>query len=278
MKMMEEKISENKKMSYSKYLIGVILIMIGTYSQYVFGIRGLVFGTLVVYVIPAAVIFFLDGKRILATSYSNVKTALRYGFGYFGVFSAAGIGLALVLLLILFTFNPDILDLLNRPNPLLDTTPDIAWTMIWFSFLIVGPFEEFLFRGYVFGGLQQIFGNRHWINSAIASSIVFSVIHLYYFLIYGIASIIQFSQIIMFSIGMCGAYYKSNGNLIIPAFIHGAFDATSFLMIALPDNSLIGLQLKLLMILFGIFVGVFSIFGKKPPTVNQIPVQTIVTQ
>lgn len=278
MKMIEEKTSENKKMSYSKYLIGVIVIMIAAYSQYVFGTRGLVYGTLVVYVIPAVVIFFLDGKRILSTSYNNVKAALKYGFGYFGVFSAAGIGLALVLLVILFTFDPNILDLLNRPNPLLDTTSDAAWTMIWFSFLIVGPFEEFLFRGYVFGGLQQIFGNRHWINSALASSIVFSAIHLYYFLVYGIASVIQFAQIIMFGIGMCGAYYKSDGNLIVPAFIHGAFDATSFLMIALPANSLIGLQLKLLMILFGIFVGVFSIFGKRPPTASQIPAQTIVTQ
>lgn len=251
-----------RRMNFRRYSIGLLVIMLGTYSQYVFGIRGLVYGTLVVYVIPAIIIYLLDGKVILSKAKNNLRSALRYGFGYFGVFSAAGIALALLLLAILFAFDPKIGELLNNPNPLFEISPDLAWFMLLFSFVIVGPFEEFMFRGFIFGELQKIMGGRHWLMPALASSFLFSIIHLYYLLLFGTASVIQFAQIIMFGLGMCGAYYKSGGNLIVPAFIHGAFDATSFLVVAIPQNPFLGLQLKIVLILIGIFVGISKVVGR----------------
>jgi len=261
--MTNEQASAEKGIRFWKYAFGLLVIVIGVYSQYIFNIKGLVYGTLVVYILPAIAIFLLDGRRILFKANANFKKAFRYGFGYFGVFSAAGIGLALLLLMILFAFDPKIGELLNRPNPLLEVTPNLAWIMIGFSFLVVGPFEEFLFRGFIFGELLDILKDNHWIFAAIASSIIFSIIHLYYFFTFGIASVIQFSQIIMFGLGMSGAYYKSQGNLVIPALIHGAFDATSFLIIAIPENPLIGLELKIALILISIFIGIFAVLGKK---------------
>ncbi|MEM3403112.1 MAG: type II CAAX endopeptidase family protein [Nitrososphaeria archaeon] len=249
--------------SFLKYAAGVILILLGIYSQYLFNMRGLIYGTLVVYVLPSFIIYLLDGKRILSNSFKNLKTALRFGLGYFGIFSVAGLALAFFLLAVLFAFNPEIMDMITKPNPLLDITPDLAMAMVWFSFIVVGPFEEFLFRGFVFGGLADILKGKHWIYSALASSLIFSIIHLYYLFVFGIASIIQFSQITLFSLGMCGAYYKSGGNLIIPALIHGAYDATSFLIIALPENPFLGLELKISMIVAGFFVGVFYALGKR---------------
>jgi len=248
---------------FLKYAVGVILIILGIYSQYIFNMRGLIYGTLVVYVLPAFVVYLLDGKRILINSFKNLKTALKFGLGYFGVLSVAGLALAFFLLALLFAFNPEIMDMITKPNPLLDITPDLAMTMVWFSFIVVGPFEEFLFRGFVFGGLVGILKGKHWVYPALASSLIFSIIHLYYFIAFGIASIIQFSQITLFSLGMCGAYYKSGGNLIIPALIHGAYDATSFLIIALPENPFLGLELKILMIVASFFIGVFYAIGKR---------------
>jgi len=261
--MTNEQASAEKGIRFWKYAFGLLVIVIGVYSQYIFNIRGLVYGTLVVYILPAIVVFLIDGRRILAKAHVNFKKAFRYGFGYFGVFSAAGIGLAFLLLMILFAFDPNIVELLNRPNPLLEVTPNLAWIMVWFSFLIVGPFEEFLFRGFIFGELLNIFKDKHWIFAAIISSILFSIIHLYYFFAFGIASIIQFSQIIMFGLGMSGAYYKSQGNLVILALIHGAFDATSFLIIAIPENPFLGIELKIALILISVFVGVFAVLGRK---------------
>ncbi|MGQ9780641.1 MAG: CPBP family glutamic-type intramembrane protease [Nitrososphaeria archaeon] len=251
-----------RRTPFWKYVIGLLVIMFGTYSQYVFEIRGLAYGTMIVYVIPAAVIYLLNGKTILSKAHKNIRSALEYGLGYFGVFTAAGIAFAFLLLAVLFAFDPKTSELLNKPNPLFEISPGLAWFMLLFSFAIVGPFEEFMFRGFIFGELQKIWRSQHWFLPALTSSLIFSIIHLYYFFLFGIASVIQFTQIIMFGLGMCGAYFKSGGNLVVPALIHGAFDATSFLVIAIPQNPFVGLQLKVTLILVSVLVGIFKVIGK----------------
>lgn len=250
------------KIDVIKYLIGATVIISCITSQYVFSVRDFLHQIILVYVIPSVVIFLIDGKRIILNSHKNMRKAIKYGLGYFGIFSATGFALAFILIITIFAFDPSSQQIINRPNPLLNISPDFAWYMVFFSFIVVGPFEEFLFRGFMFGKLKEILGKFNWIYSALISSFIFTVIHFYYYIIFGNIALIQFAQLMMFSIGMCGAYHKSGGNLIIPALIHGAFDATSFLMIAIP-NFLIGLNLKILLILVGIFVGVFYIIGKR---------------
>jgi membrane protease YdiL (CAAX protease family) len=269
--MTAEQATNEKGIGFWKYALGLLLILFGAYSQYIFNIRGLLYGTIVVYILPSIVVLAIDGRRILAKAGANFKKAIRYGFGYFGIFSSAGFGLAFLLLAVLFAFDPKIMDLLNRPNPLLEVSSNLAWIMVLFSFVVVGPFEEFLFRGYIFGELLDVLKNKHWIISALISSIIFSIIHLYYVIIFGIVSIIQLSQIVMFGLGMSGAYYKSRGNLVIPALIHGAFDATSYLIIAIPNNIFIGIGLKFGLILVSVFVGVFAVLGKKPSDSSGAP-------
>ncbi|MCX8188996.1 MAG: CPBP family intramembrane metalloprotease [Nitrososphaeria archaeon] len=251
-----------RKIDAVKYLIGATFIIACITSQYIFNVRDFLHQIILVYVIPSTIILFLDGKRIISNSYKNMRIAVKYGLGYFGIFSATGFGLAFILIVTIFALDPSSQQIINRPNPLLNISPDFAWYMIFFSFIIVGPFEEFIFRGFMFGALKDILEKFHWTYSALISSFIFTIIHFYYYIIFGNIALIQFTQLFMFSIGMCGAYYKSGGNLIIPALLHGAFDATSFLMIAIP-NFLIGLNLKILLILVGIFVGIFYVVGKK---------------
>ncbi len=250
------------KIDIIKYLIGTAVIVLCITSQYIFNVKDFLHQIILVYIIPSTAILLLDGKRIILKAYKNMRTAIKYGLGYFGIFSAAGFALAFILIITIFALDPNSQQIINRPNPLLNISPDFAWYMIFFSFTIVGPFEEFLFRGFMFGALKKILGKFHWIYPAFISSFIFTIIHFYYYLIFGNIALIQFTQLMMFSIGMCGAYHKSDGNLIVPALLHGAFDATSFLMIAIP-NFLIGLNLKILLILVGIFVGIFYIVGKK---------------
>lgn len=245
-----------------KYLMGATIIISCVTSQYVFNVKDFLHQIILVYIAPSTLILLLDGKRIILNAHKNLKAALKYGLGYFGIFSAAGFALAFILIITIFALDPNSQQIINRPNPLLNISPEFAWYMVFFSFIIVGPFEEFLFRGFMFGALKEMLGKFHWMYSALISSFLFTIIHFYYYLIFGNIALIQFSQLMMFSIGMCGAYHMSGGNLIIPALLHGALDATSFLMIAVP-NFLIGLNLKILLILLGVFVGIFSIIGKK---------------
>jgi len=250
------------KVEAAKYLLGAAVIVSCVSAQYLFNVRDFIQQVILIYVIPSFIILLIDGRRIILNSYRNLKAALRYGLGYFGIFSAAGFAVAFILIVTIFALDPGSREIVNRPNPLLNISPEFAWYMIFFSFAIVGPFEELLFRGFMFGTLERIMGRLHWIYPALISSSIFTIVHFYYYIIFGNIALIQFSQLMMFSIGMCGAYHMSGGNLIVPALLHGAFDATSFLMIAVP-NFFIGLNLKILLILVGIFVGIFSVSGRR---------------
>jgi membrane protease YdiL (CAAX protease family) len=133
--------------------------------------------------------------------------------------------------------------------------------MIAFSFLVVGPSEEYLFRGFVFGGLLNIFKGRHWLLLALLSSMFFASVHLYYAIVYGVASAIQFADLITFGMAMAATYYVSGGNLLVPAMIHGAYDATGYLGVATSSD--IGAQLREVMILTGLIIAVFVFTRRK---------------
>jgi uncharacterized membrane protein YesL len=71
-------------------------------------------------------------------------------------------------------------------------------------------------------------------------------------LVYGVASASALTDLVTFGMAMCVTYYLSGGNLLVPAVIHGAYDATGFLGVA--TSSQIGTVLRVLMMLIGIVV------------------------
>ena len=139
-------------------------------------------------------------------------------------------------------------------------SPELAWFMVAFSFLVVGPSEEYLFRGFVFGGLLNVSKGRHWLVLALISSIFFAAIHLYYAVTYGVASLVAFADLITFGMAMAATYYVSGGNLLVPARLHGAYDATAYVSIATSSD--IGVQLRNLMIVTGI-IAALLVFSRK---------------
>jgi membrane protease YdiL (CAAX protease family) len=140
--------------------------------------------------------------------------------------------------------------------------------MVGVSFLVTGPAEEYIFRGFMFGGLLDIFKNRHWLILAFVSSLLFSATHLYYALVYGPASLVQFADLITFGMAMASTYYLSGGNLSAPALIHGAYDATAFVGVA--TSTVVGDGLRAFMILLGIVVA-FILYIQRGSRRNQIP-------
>jgi membrane protease YdiL (CAAX protease family) len=246
-----------RRTSKTLYVAGLIAIFVCVYSQYLaqyMGFHfGLLLGTLIVYIVPVAIIMLLWGTTIVKRFFNNTYFAWKFGLGFFGAFTVLGIFVGVVILFVLLLFNPNTVNLLNKPNPALNVSHQLAWIMVVYSFLIVGPAEEYLFRGFMYGALLEIFDNHYWLALAFVSSVLFGAVHLYYAETYGLASLIQFTDLITFGMAMSSTYYLSRGNLLVPSLIHGAYDATGFIGVAV--SVALGTRLREFMILIGVIVG-----------------------
>ena len=245
--------SAGKPLPKKLYIIGVVVIFASVYSQYFIKL-GTVLEFLVVYGIPVAIISLIFGRKLLQNAGKNNKSAVKFGLGLFGALTVVSIVLSVMALAIILTADPQAADLLSKPNPVLEVTPNVAWIMIAVSFLVVGPAEEYLFRGFMYGGLISISKEKHWLLIAVASSLLFASVHAYYAVTYGIASVVPFISLATFSIAMSITFYWTGGNLLILAFIHGAYDATGFLGVATTEN--IGLIARSILIVVGIVLAV----------------------
>jgi membrane protease YdiL (CAAX protease family) len=243
-----------RPLAVTSFLVGLIVILAAVYSQYVIPGLNFVSGVLLVYGIPIIVTAFIWGRPIITRAFSQTYKALKFGLGYFGAFTVLGILVGTFIIVLLSVFDPAAVNLLSKPNPVLQVSPEVAWLMVAVSFLVAGPAEEYLFRGFVFGGLLSVFRNQRWLSLAIVSSLFFAAAHLYYGEVYGVASLVQFVDLIAFGMAMAATYYVSGGNLIVPALIHGAYDATAYIGVATSAG--IGDQLREFMILIGVIVAI----------------------
>lgn len=235
------------------YIIGLITILGTVYAQYLGVDFGPIPGFVVVYGLPILVITLLWKTRIIDRFFNRSLFTLKIGLGYFGAFTLLGMIVSFVIIVVLFLFDPPTLDVLNKPNPVLNIPPSSAWVMVAFSLLIVGPAEEYIFRGFVFGGLTTLFKDAHWLSLAFFSSLLFAGTHLYYAFTYGIASLIPFADLVTFGMALAITYYLSGGNLFVPSLIHGGYNATAFVGVATRQD--IGTLLRLLMIIMGLVAG-----------------------
>jgi membrane protease YdiL (CAAX protease family) len=206
-----------------------------------------------VYGIPIAVVSMLWGRSILQKAFHHSWTALKYGLGFFGLFTIVGAVAGIVIFYVLSTFDPSTINLLNRPNPVLQVSEEFALIMVGVSLVVIGPAEEYLFRGFVYGGLLSLFKNHHWFSLAFVSSLLFAGMHLYYATVYGLASLIMFADLITFGMAMAATYYITGGNLVAPALIHGSYDAIGFLGVATSDT--VSAFLRVFMLLIALAVG-----------------------
>ncbi len=213
------------------YIVGLIVIFLAAYSQYIVHL-GPILGYFVVYGIPILVVTLIFGKSILKKAAKNNKAAFKYGLSLFGALTVLGIFLAAIVVAILLQVDPQAATLLSKPNPVLDVPPNVAWIMIAVSFLVVGPAEEYLFRGFMYGGLLSVSRGRHWLPLAVISSFMFAAVHAYYAVTYGVASSAAFIDLVCFGIAMAVTYFWTGGNILAATLIHGVYDATGFLGVA----------------------------------------------
>ncbi len=234
------------------YFIGLLIIFFCIYVQYVVKGYSHFASGFVIYGIPIATASFLCGRAILRRALRCNLSALKIGLGIFGIFSLLGMVIAAIVLALTLMVDPAASNVLHKPNPVLHIPHRYAWIMVWVSLFVVGPAEEYIFRGFVYGGLLSLFRGRSWLFLAFVSSALFALAHLYYALVYGVASLAMFSELILIGMAFALIFYLSGGNLLIPALLHGVYDASGFVGVAVSSD--IGMALRTGLILLGLLV------------------------
>ena len=138
--------------------------------------------------------------------------------------------------------------IIQKTNPALNVSPSVAWILIVVSMLVVGPAEEYLFRGFVYGGMLNISKGKYWLPLAVVSSVMFAAAHGYYAETYQIVSPVFYIELITFGIAMAVAFYWSGGNIVALAVVHGLNDAIGFLGVATSKDYSLAAQ--------GVFIAV----------------------
>jgi membrane protease YdiL (CAAX protease family) len=220
-----------------RYAVGVGITVFAVLSQYFvpeeWPAARLLYGNLpgdlfVVYGIPIVGFSLLVGAAPLRRWRGGMSLAAREGLGWYGVLSLVALAVLIVLLIAYEIVDPSLIDLLNRPNPALTQAAGDPWAFVGFSF-VIGAVEETIFRGWIFGFWQDRPGS--WTTPATWTSVVFAGVHLYYGTTYGLASPLIFPSLFFAGFAFAAAYRYSNGNLVVPALLHGQMDASAYLFL-----------------------------------------------
>ncbi|WP_458209462.1 CPBP family intramembrane glutamic endopeptidase [Haladaptatus sp. NG-SE-30] len=167
-------------------------------------------------------LFALAYLRYTGRSFGYIKirvpTLSDFGWtvGGFIMFYAALIAVSLVLA----TFG--IQSAQNELTTLGEEDPRIFLMLIPLSFLLIGPGEELLYRGVVQERLRESYGR--WPAIALAS-LIFAFVHV--FSLQGAGKLVYLGILFVLS-PILGAAYEYTRNLVVPALIHGAFNALQF--------------------------------------------------
>lgn len=228
-----------------RYFVGVFITVFAILSQYFVPeevpaatvLYGNLLGDLfVVYGIPILAFALLVGSAPLRDWGHRMGLATWQGLRFYGLLTLLALGIVFVLTILYEIIDPAALQLLSRPNPALEQAAGDPWFFVGLSF-VVGAFEETIFRGFMFGYWRDRSGP--WMVPAVWTSVVFAGVHLYYGTTYGAASPLIFPSLFLLGFAFAATYRFSGGNLVVPALLHGAHDAASFLSLVSEEWSLI---------------------------------------
>ena len=102
--------------------------------------------------------------------------------------------------------------------------PFVLLVLVVASFVLIGPGEEVLFRGVVQRRLREAFGP---VTAVVVAAVLFASVHVVA-LSGGLgARAVTIGVLLLPSVAF-GAAYEYTDNLTVPAFVHGAYNATLF--------------------------------------------------
>jgi membrane protease YdiL (CAAX protease family) len=105
--------------------------------------------------------------------------------------------------------------------------PELLLYMIVLAFLVIGPGEELLFRGAIQGALRRVYAP---IPGILIASALFSLPHI--IALAGATGSTPAYLAVVFVLGIVlGSIYEITDNLLVPAVVHGAYNAVTFISI-----------------------------------------------
>ena len=152
----------------------------------------------------------------------GLRDAAAVGLGYVG---ALGLGIGGAVLVSTVGLEAGS----NQAADLAARDPSVLLLLIPASFLLIGPGEELLFRGIVQGRLREAFGAP---VAVVLASVVFAAIH--YVALSGSPSARLVTVGVLVGPALVfGTVYELTENLVVPAMVHGAYNATLFTLLYL---------------------------------------------
>ncbi len=103
--------------------------------------------------------------------------------------------------------------------------PELLLYMIPIAILLIGPYEELIYRNLVQKHLYRVFSKR---NAVLVASVIFALFH-YQAYATGAVSSIALSLVMVFALStVLGAVYAKTENIVVPAIVHGFYNAIAF--------------------------------------------------
>jgi membrane protease YdiL (CAAX protease family) len=115
----------------------------------------------------------------------------------------------------------------NQVSRIATRNPEVLLLLIPASFVVIGPGEELLFRGIVQSRIREAFGP---VPGVVLASATFATIH-FSSLTGGVGGRLATITVLFLPSLIFGAAYEFTDNLVVPAFIHGAYNATLFTLL-----------------------------------------------
>lgn len=109
----------------------------------------------------------------------------------------------------------------------IERNPSVALLLVPASVLVTGPTEEFLYRGVVQTRLRERFAIPATVLFAAAP---FALVHVPAYLLFStLAETMTTVAVVLFPLGvLLGLYYEYTDNLVVPAVVHGVYNAVIF--------------------------------------------------
>ncbi len=160
------------------------------------------------------------GRKYIGMRIPSFRDVIAAVSGYLLAFVGLFVGTALVAL-------TQVQPAPNQVGQIATQNPEVLLLLIPASFVLIGPGEELLFRGVVQGRIREAFGP---VPGVLLASAIFAAIH-FTALTGGVGGRLATIGVLFFPSLVFGATYEFTDNLVVPAFIHGAYNATLFTLL-----------------------------------------------
>jgi len=103
--------------------------------------------------------------------------------------------------------------------------PELMLVMIPIAILVIGPFEELLYRNVIQKSLYDTFSRA---GAVVTASVIFAAVHVSAYATAGLGAVIASLGTVFGLSLVLGTIYERTENLVIPAPAHGLYNALLF--------------------------------------------------